>query len=438
MVMFSKNSYFILHPNKRAGKLRKLLRAPTVEFCKSLMSLTDDLGFSTISSIVGPHVNINTKVMIRIEDLYIKKVDNTEFCVLDGAHTLREKIRESVECRLLSLNRYEGQKKFVNDHNLDEGSVLPDSDNLLIYFHGGGFIGLSAKICDIYLREWANSLKFPIFSIDYKLSPEAIFPYAVHECFYTYCVILERGKSVGWNGKKVIFFGDSAGGNLVFAVTQMAIKHNIRIPDGLICAYPSCDTSLSLSPSRCLVHIDPFLSTGFLSVARRAYFGISDEVYNNSENTMRKNKRSTVSECPNQPSPDFIKLLHLIDIEDEVIGYYPTHIKDDDQRVPDSPFNQFEMLEDDPCENPLASPTLTDPEVLKRFPPVRMIISDTDPFLDEGLMMCKKLASSNVNVKVDIVSDLPHGFLQFILASIEVKNISDMIVARMKELLFLS
>lgn len=40
------------------------------------------------------------------------------------------------------------------------------------------------------------------------------------------------------NPKKIILAGDSAGGNLVTAVTGMAIKLGIRIPDGLLISYP--------------------------------------------------------------------------------------------------------------------------------------------------------------------------------------------------------
>lgn len=40
------------------------------------------------------------------------------------------------------------------------------------------------------------------------------------------------------NPKTIILAGDSAGGNLVAAVTGMAIKLGARVPDGILLSYP--------------------------------------------------------------------------------------------------------------------------------------------------------------------------------------------------------
>ena len=41
------------------------------------------------------------------------------------------------------------------------------------------------------------------------------------------------------NPKKVVLVGDSAGGNLVAALTIQIIKSGARIPDGILMAYPA-------------------------------------------------------------------------------------------------------------------------------------------------------------------------------------------------------
>jgi len=38
--------------------------------------------------------------------------------------------------------------------------------------------------------------------------------------------------------KRVVLVGDSAGGNLVLALTLRCIKRGIRIPDGILVVYP--------------------------------------------------------------------------------------------------------------------------------------------------------------------------------------------------------
>lgn len=39
--------------------------------------------------------------------------------------------------------------------------------------------------------------------------------------------------------KKIIVCGDSAGGNLAAALTVLAIKERVRVPDGVLLSYPA-------------------------------------------------------------------------------------------------------------------------------------------------------------------------------------------------------
>ena len=52
--------------------------------------------------------------------------------------------------------------------------------------------------------------------------------------------MIERGAQEFGLGKprKIVLVGDSAGGNLVAALTILAIMRNYRKPDGLILSYP--------------------------------------------------------------------------------------------------------------------------------------------------------------------------------------------------------
>lgn len=46
----------------------------------------------------------------------------------------------------------------------------------MFHIHGGGFISMSPYIHQTYVRQWANNLNIPVFSVDYKKSPEYAFP----------------------------------------------------------------------------------------------------------------------------------------------------------------------------------------------------------------------------------------------------------------------
>lgn len=54
---------------------------------------------------------------------------------------------------------------------------------LVIHIHGGGFVAMSSGSHQNYTRVWANDLKLPIFSIDYKLAPQYAFPEALNDCW---------------------------------------------------------------------------------------------------------------------------------------------------------------------------------------------------------------------------------------------------------------
>ena len=96
-------------------------------------------------------------------------------------------------------------------------------------------------------------------SIDYSLSPESPYPIALHECFYAYCWCLQNPQLLGWTGQRIVLTGDSAGGNLVVAVTMLAIANKIRQPDFLFPIYPALLALLVPSPSRLLSIMDPLL-----------------------------------------------------------------------------------------------------------------------------------------------------------------------------------
>jgi len=91
---------------------------------------------------------------------------------------------------------------------------LADNHEVIVHYHGGGFMSMSPAIHDDYLSVWATQIKKPIVSINYKKAPEYKYPYAVDECFDLYQqIVASKGQVVGLSGSKhvsVIVTGDSA------------------------------------------------------------------------------------------------------------------------------------------------------------------------------------------------------------------------------------
>jgi hormone-sensitive lipase len=132
-------------------------------------------------------------------------------------------------------------------------------------------IRLTFSSTEMYLRHWVNGNPSSLLvSVNYTKAPGAIYPQAVNECFFAYKVLVEVG-FLGFRPRKVILAGDSAGGNLVLAVTIRAIQEGLRVPDALLVAYPATDLRRSITLSRFLFGHDVLLPYDLIVLALEAY-----------------------------------------------------------------------------------------------------------------------------------------------------------------------
>ena len=64
-------------------------------------------------------------------------------------------------------------------------------------------------------------------------------------------------------------------------------------------------------------------------------------------------------------------------------------------------------------KDPFLSPFYVTDEILKKFPPIKILSLTLDACLDDSVMFAKRLKSFNVNFTLDVLDKLPHGFLNF-------------------------
>lgn len=65
--------------------------------------------------------------------------------------------------------------------------------------------------------------------------------------------------------------GDSAGGNLCFALTGLILKHKLPIPKGIYCAYPATDLRMIFTESKLNAITDVLLWPSTLLLCLREY-----------------------------------------------------------------------------------------------------------------------------------------------------------------------
>lgn len=133
---------------------------------------------------------------------------------------------------------------------------------LLLWLHGGGFVGGAARDLDTPCAALALTAGVTVVSLDYRLSPENPYPSALDDCIDVLGWLAEHGRALCGDGRLVIG-GQSAGGNLA-AATCLRVRDEGRVPvDAQVLCYPSLDfgretesarlfngTFLDISPGR--------------------------------------------------------------------------------------------------------------------------------------------------------------------------------------------
>ena len=90
------------------------------------------------------------------------------------------------------------------------GEVTPAA----IYIHGGGWRMGDRKSADAPMRLLAQYSGCRIFSIEYRLAPEYMYPTATDDCWKVVRYICNHADELKIDPKKITVFGDSAGGNM--------------------------------------------------------------------------------------------------------------------------------------------------------------------------------------------------------------------------------
>ncbi|RDD46012.1 Hormone-sensitive lipase [Trichoplax sp. H2] len=418
LVLYSAKYYS--NPQLKARQIVDLSKNQQIEFTKSFWQLNENQLLRHVPSLLCNSVAVNQTIQVKMETINIHNTDN-KLMVIPFPGNNPDAV---INMRLLSYYARKGQEvnKLVTFMTTLQFREMPYSKGIVIHFHGGGFIAQSSRSHEIYLRSWVRNLDVPVVSIDYTLSPEASFPYAIEECFYAYCWILQHISLMGSTAEYVCLTGDSAGATLAVCVAMRAAEYGLRIPDGIVCSYPAFMFRSAASPSRCLSYFDPLLQQGFLTTCLSAYLGVTVD-------NAHVNKSSTTSNGIDKVDNDNIVNGDIVDENNNI-----QCTKDVPKNESSSP-RPILSLTDHVLDNPYLSPLLADDNLLSKIPPMRINACDLDPILDDSIAFARRLKRVGVDVQVRVFSELPHGFLNFVYISEEATAASDEIVSQMKSFL---
>ncbi|KAG0126287.1 alpha/beta hydrolase fold-domain-containing protein [Tuber indicum] len=121
----------------------------------------------------------------------------------------------------------------------EEKDFLP----VLAYFHGGGWSFGGPKSYERLVSDLIHESGAAVFFVDYTLTPEALYPIAIEQCFAAVQWLLKHGEKLGVDPERMAFAGDSPGGELVAAVSLLSIKRKTPLPKYQVLLYPVLDIS---------------------------------------------------------------------------------------------------------------------------------------------------------------------------------------------------
>lgn len=78
-----------------------------------------------------------------------------------------------------SVRFWEDSARYSSCCSCDSSDMEPEINEIILHFHGGGFISLSSCTTQSYTRRWSKNLKIPVLSVDYSMPPNDRFPAAV-------------------------------------------------------------------------------------------------------------------------------------------------------------------------------------------------------------------------------------------------------------------
>lgn len=132
-------------------------------------------------------------------------------------------------------------RKFTGNNVKLEEILVPNAreDKYIYYIHGGGFVTGEPAWGYYYAVEVAKQTRRRIVAVDYRLAPEHPFPAGIEDCIAGYEWMLQDGA----RPEDTVFLGESAGGNLVLALTVACKQRGIPMPAALTCVSPVADAT---------------------------------------------------------------------------------------------------------------------------------------------------------------------------------------------------
>jgi acetyl esterase len=126
------------------------------------------------------------------------------------------------------------------------GDAKTKRDNLVVFFHSGGFVGGDLDDADPFLRHMvACQTGHLVLASCYTLATEKPFPAAAEDAHAVLLWAKKNKAKIGWSGKRLVVMGIEAGANLAAVCALMSRDRGGPQLDGQVLVMPMLDPGLS-------------------------------------------------------------------------------------------------------------------------------------------------------------------------------------------------
>ena len=167
-----------------------------------------------------------------------------------------------------------GRQVRVRVYRKDENTIAPP----LVFIHGGCWVFCSLDSHDTLCRQLCYESGLTVFSIDYRLAPEAKFPAGAEDCYDAALWISKNNDKVNVTADELLICGDSAGGNLSTVTTLMAKRSGEFKVRGQMLFYPITDASRMDNESYTQFAKDHFLTKETMEYGSNHYVSSKEEL----------------------------------------------------------------------------------------------------------------------------------------------------------------
>ncbi|MBQ9263097.1 MAG: alpha/beta hydrolase [Clostridia bacterium] len=144
------------------------------------------------------------------------------------------------------------------------------SDAAILHLHGGAYVSGGMLQCRAIISPICAASGVPALTFSYRLAPEFSYPAQIEDALRAYRYLLDQG---GYAPNRIVFVGESAGGNLALALAMKLRDEGEPMPAGLALLSPWVDLAQQGDSYRALAQVDATLNADELMDSAIAFAG---------------------------------------------------------------------------------------------------------------------------------------------------------------------